>query len=237
MPSSGRLIDWLGQGLAASRPVSPSVPNDGVGLYFANDTNILSLYDSDAASWFDIDMAVLSALSNESIQDMISTFITSGAGMNLYYDDTANKLYLHCTITQYTNFMARNAIGAALVNGTGITIAYDAGAGTITIASTITQYTNAMADARVVAGIAASSIYDLADVDGTGEAVGKALAWDGANYVPTSVATDEGVRDVIGTALVGTTNEVKVTVDDPGDTITLASPNLTLLLSSLIGAP
>lgn len=81
-------------------------------------------------------------------------------------------------------------------------------------------YDDSMADAR----IAAASIYDLANVDGTGEATGKALIFDGTNYVPTAIPAgydDEMARDAIGTALTAGSGAT-ITVNDGANTITIA---------------
>lgn len=45
------MTQWLGQGLAASRPASPSVATGGLGLYFSSDTETLDLYDANDAAW------------------------------------------------------------------------------------------------------------------------------------------------------------------------------------------
>lgn len=47
--ASGRLIDYLGSGVAASRPASLTIHTGTVGLYYATDTNVLSAWDG--ATW------------------------------------------------------------------------------------------------------------------------------------------------------------------------------------------
>lgn len=43
--ASGRLIDYLRSGLAASRPATPDLQDGGLGLYYATDTSELSVWD------------------------------------------------------------------------------------------------------------------------------------------------------------------------------------------------
>lgn len=47
----GNITAYLGQGLAASRPATPSVATGGLAFYFASDTEVLSLYDANDAAW------------------------------------------------------------------------------------------------------------------------------------------------------------------------------------------
>lgn len=49
MASSSRIIDYLGEGTAASRPASLSIASTALGLYYATDTKVLSLWNG--ASW------------------------------------------------------------------------------------------------------------------------------------------------------------------------------------------
>jgi hypothetical protein len=42
------ITDYLGSGVAASRPSAPAIPTGGFAFYFATDTNTLSMYDG---SW------------------------------------------------------------------------------------------------------------------------------------------------------------------------------------------
>ena len=46
--ASGRMVDYLGQGLAASRPASLSLTTGAVGVYYATDTDQVSFWDGSA---------------------------------------------------------------------------------------------------------------------------------------------------------------------------------------------
>lgn len=46
--ASGRLVDYLGRGLAAARPAAPVLHTGTLGLYYATDTGVLSLWDGSA---------------------------------------------------------------------------------------------------------------------------------------------------------------------------------------------
>lgn len=43
--ASGRLVDYLGHGNAASRPAAPSLTTDAIGVWWSDDTNELSVWD------------------------------------------------------------------------------------------------------------------------------------------------------------------------------------------------
>lgn len=43
--ASGRMVDYMGAGLAASRPASLSLTTGALGLWYATDTNVLSAWD------------------------------------------------------------------------------------------------------------------------------------------------------------------------------------------------
>lgn len=47
--ASGRLIDYLGEGLFSARPVTPNLAAGALGLYYATDTN--TLYAWDGSAW------------------------------------------------------------------------------------------------------------------------------------------------------------------------------------------
>lgn len=49
MSSSSKITDYIDVGLAASRPVSPNLASGAFGLYFATDTNVLSIWTG--SSW------------------------------------------------------------------------------------------------------------------------------------------------------------------------------------------
>lgn len=48
MPYSTRLIDYIGQGLAAAKPVTPNVPSGAIVYYYATDTSVLYLWRNGA---------------------------------------------------------------------------------------------------------------------------------------------------------------------------------------------
>src|SRR5690242_18386030 len=52
MAGSGRLVDYVGGGLIASRPVSLTLVAGSIGLWWASDTATLSVWDGSA--WADV---------------------------------------------------------------------------------------------------------------------------------------------------------------------------------------
>lgn len=46
--ASGRIVDYLGYGTAAARPASLSLTTSAIGIYYATDTNALSVWDGTA---------------------------------------------------------------------------------------------------------------------------------------------------------------------------------------------
>lgn len=48
---TGLITQFLGAGLAASRPATPDVPTGALAFYFATDTEVLSFYDPNDAAW------------------------------------------------------------------------------------------------------------------------------------------------------------------------------------------
>jgi len=71
------------------------------------------------------------------------------------------------TITQYTDEMARDALGTALTAGTGITITPNDGSDIITVASSITQYTDELARDAIGAALVAGSGITITVNDGS----------------------------------------------------------------------
>lgn len=51
MSHSSIITDYLGQGVAASRPASLSIAATAVGFYYATDTGALSLWDTATTAW------------------------------------------------------------------------------------------------------------------------------------------------------------------------------------------
>lgn len=56
--ASGRLVDYLGSGVIADRPAAPTLIADGLGLWYATDTNTLSAWDG--ATWENVTGSVAS---------------------------------------------------------------------------------------------------------------------------------------------------------------------------------
>lgn len=78
--TSTNLLDYFGQGLAAARPVTPDLHSDAIGLYWATDTNQLSMWAEGA--WVENILTPAAAL--EPVQVLISdpngSAITTGDG-------------------------------------------------------------------------------------------------------------------------------------------------------------
>ncbi|HSE45006.1 MAG TPA: hypothetical protein VLA89_06725, partial [Gemmatimonadales bacterium] len=95
-------------------------------------------------------------ITTEQAVDAVATALgAGGTGITITYDDPSDTITIDSDITQYTDEMARDALGTALVGGTGITITVDDGLDTITVDSDITQYT----DPDAVAAVAAADDY------------------------------------------------------------------------------
>jgi hypothetical protein len=167
---AGRLLDYVGQGLAADLPVAatmvPLIAAGGLAIYYAQDTQTVYAWNSDSITWesssfsdapsdgslyarLNAAWSSFTVPTTESIQDMIATFLAAGAGVTLSYNDAGDALTIAGTITQYTDEMAQDAVATALTAGSGIMITYNDAANTITITSTITQYTDEMAQDAV----------------------------------------------------------------------------------------
>lgn len=197
----GRLLDWLGQGLAADRPLAVDVPTlvpaNSAVFYYAKDTQILSVFDENLLDWLDIDAAALAAIAfatlpdvdfstpptdgqvfawdlgasklvpysipaiptTEQTQDLVGAMGVNGTGTVFSYDDVGGFFTFDCTVTQYTDELAQDAIGAAFAAGThtGITVTYNDGSNKYDLAVTITQYTDELAQDAIGAAIAAGT--------------------------------------------------------------------------------
>lgn len=212
----GRLLDYLAQGLAASRPAAIDMPArvvaGGAAIYYAYDTTVFSFFDEDAVDWVDLDFSVLTGLYADLSDVDWTTPATDGQVM--IYDLASSKWIPGDFPAIPTTEQIQDLIAAMMVNGTGITITYDDGLGTLTIATTITQYTDEMV--RDVMGVAL--------VQGAGITI---TPNDGADTITIACSvtqyTDEMARDALGTALVQS-GLVTVTVNDGADTITIAVP-------------
>lgn len=204
------LSDVLGRGLASARPADPSAGT----VYFSTDVSALERYSGTTWETF-----AASGLTLEAVMDALGTAqLVAGTGIGLAYDDAAlsgvGTITIASTVTQYTDEMARDALGTALTAGAGISVTPNDGSDTIAIASTITQYTDEMARDALAAALVAGSNVTITPNDGADTITIAASA--GAGY------TDEQVRDVIGAALVAGSG-VTITVNDGADTITIAA--------------
>ena len=167
----GRLLDWLGQGDYADRPAAADVNGTGPGqlgiplgscvLYFASDTNVLSIFDEPAVDWFEIDMAAVSGLAFETLPDVDwSTPPTDG---QVFVWDTGSSKLVPYTIPALPTLLyntaeeLQDAVGAMFANGTGITAAYNDGTGMIDLNVTITQYTDELAQDALAGAFAAGT--------------------------------------------------------------------------------
>lgn len=52
MSYSSLIVDYLGSGLAADRPASLAISPTTVGIYFATDTNVMSLWNGATSAWY-----------------------------------------------------------------------------------------------------------------------------------------------------------------------------------------
>ena len=56
--ASGRLIDYLGSGLASARPVTPDLATDSAGFWWSTDTLVLSIWDGSTWTDFELDLPI-----------------------------------------------------------------------------------------------------------------------------------------------------------------------------------
>jgi hypothetical protein len=73
MAYSGNIVDYIGEGLASARPVTPTLTPGALGLYYATDTGAISLWDG--STWHGVNNQPVSlqwAISDE------TTSITTG---------------------------------------------------------------------------------------------------------------------------------------------------------------
>lgn len=72
--ASGRLVDYLGSGIIADRPATPSLTTGAVGLWFATDTSVLSAWDGSV--WADVSAGGGGAL--DDLSDVDTTGLADG---------------------------------------------------------------------------------------------------------------------------------------------------------------
>jgi hypothetical protein len=176
------------------------------------------------------DVAIDLTAEAERIRDIIGAALTAGANVSITVNDAGDTITIDATVPAgYTDEQVRDVIGAALVQGTGITITVNDAGDTITIASSITQYTDELAQDAIAALIAAGT--------NTGMSISYNDAGNTLSIAIDTTAEAERVRDTIGTALVAG-NSVSITVDDAGDTITIAqTPNIQSVVSAATVTP
>lgn len=122
--ASGRLIDYLGSGLAASRPASPTLISASLGAYYSTDTGDLSVWDG--SSWHSITSVSSTAIPQNS-QSAGYTLVAGDAGKHILHPsaDTTARTF---------TIPANSSVAFAI--GTPITFVNQNGAGTLTIAIT-----------------------------------------------------------------------------------------------------
>ena len=221
----GRFLDWLGQGDAASRPAAAGmaaliVPNS-TAFYYANDTQILSVYDDNLVSWFDIDVGAISALSFATLPDVDwSTPPTDGQIFE--WDTTSSKLIpVDKPTPARSTEQFQDDVGAMGVDGTGSTFTYDDTAGTIRWDVTITQYTDELAqDAMGAAFAAGTHVGVTATYDDAGNFISLEIVPASASecWVATSQAKVLTPKQIADMAAFVAVSDVAGTLTIDGDT-------------------
>lgn len=122
--ASGRLIDYLGAGLAASRPATLSLISGAIGLYYATDTAVLSVWDG--AAWHDYTSSSSGVIPQNS-QSADYTLVAGDAGKHILHPsaDTTARTF---------TIPANSSVAFAI--GTAVTFVNQNSAGTLTIAIT-----------------------------------------------------------------------------------------------------
>lgn len=101
----------------------------------------------------------VSKYTDESIRDLVASFVTGGTDLDITHDDVNDVLTFDFTGTSYTAEAARDDIAAALDGGSGISVTYDDAADTITID------TSALLDGEDFDGQGTSQLSNLQSVD------------------------------------------------------------------------
>ena len=150
----------------------------------------------------------------EEVRDAVAAALTAGANITITVNDPGDTITIAVTDLPET---IRDTMASALVAGSNITITPDDGGDTITIAATIPAQPDASTTVKGIVELATTAETQ------TGTDAVRAITPAGAagTYTPTT-ALPELIRDTMGTALVAGTN-VTITVNDAGDTITIAA--------------
>lgn len=113
----GRLLDFLGQGLAAARPAAAGVPalipTGAAAVYYAYDTGIFSFFDEDAVDWVELDIGSLSAIGFQNLSDVDWTTPPTD-GQFFIWDNTAGKFVPADAPAEYTDTDADARVAAGI---------------------------------------------------------------------------------------------------------------------------
>lgn len=129
MTATAKITDYLGSGVAASRPVSITAPSGGLGFYCATDTGVMSMWTG--AAW----VPLISSQAAQTIAGATAT-VTPSAGI----DTIAITLQHSVTITMANGIVGGQRVRLELIqDGTGSrTVAFDS---TVEFGTTIASFT------------------------------------------------------------------------------------------------
>lgn len=165
------------------------------------------------------DLTSLTGAGVDTVADLLPIVDASVAGAGGNKKITIAELRTALSVpSAYTDEQVRDVIATALTAGANITITPDDPGDTITIAATV-------GGAIEVLDEGVSETATLVSLNFTG--TGVTATDDGSGNVQVDIAgaagyTDEQARDAIGAALAGS-GGITVTVNDPGDTITIGA--------------
>lgn len=105
-----KIIDYLGEGTAAAKPVAPDIPAGGIAIYFETDTGDTFLWDPNGAAWVQI---AISDITNFARLDTSQSFTKGQAttpvaltpGANVSVDASLSNNF---TLTADQNFQLDN---------------------------------------------------------------------------------------------------------------------------------
>ena len=148
----------------------------------------------------------LPSLDTEDVQDIVGGMFINGTGITASYDDPTGMILIDCTITQYTDELAMDALSVAFAAGThiGINVNYDDALNKfdfeldasidlltdvdITTTPPVVDDVLKWDGSKFIPGVSSTvgSIDDLSDVDTTtaAPAAGDMMQFDGINWVP-----------------------------------------------------